>query len=42
MVYDEVMTASRLGPTKTFTGQTFALFKDSGWYVVNDNAEEKL
>jgi hypothetical protein len=42
MVYDEVMTASRLGPTKTFSGLTFAIFKDSGWYIVNDDAVEKM
>lgn len=42
MVYDETMTASRLGPSKTFSGLTFALFKDSGWYVVDDSNAEPL
>jgi len=37
MVYDEVMTASRLGPSKTFSGLTFAIFKDTGWYIVDDS-----
>lgn len=36
------MTASRFGPTKTYSGATFALFKDSGWYIVNDVEEETL
>lgn len=36
------MTASRFGSTKTFSGATFAIFKDSGWYIVNDDESEKL
>lgn len=42
VLYDELMTASRFGPTKTFSGATYALFKDSGWYLVNDDEEDKL
>lgn len=42
MVYDEVMTASRLGPSKTFSGLTFAIFKDSGFYIVDDSNAETL
>ena len=42
LAYDEVMTASRLGPTKTFSGLTFAILKDCGWYKVNDSYEEKF
>jgi len=42
MVYDEVMTASRLGPSKTFSGLTWAIFKDSNFYIVNDSSSETL
>lgn len=36
------MTASRLGPTKTFSGATWAFFKDVGHYIVDDVGTEKL
>lgn len=42
MVYDEIMTASRLGPTKTFSGLTWAILKDTGFYIVDDSNAEKL
>lgn len=42
MVYDELMTASRLGPSKTFSGLTFALLKDTGFYFVDDSNAETL
>lgn len=41
-MYDEVMTASRLGFTKSFSALTFAIFKDSGWYKVNDIEPSKI
>jgi len=31
------MTATSLGATKAFTGLTFALLKDTGWYTVDDS-----
>lgn len=37
VTYDELMTASRIGPTKTFSSLTMAIFRDSGWYVVDDS-----
>jgi len=36
------MTASRLGPTKTYSALTFAIFKDSGWYIVDDTFSSTL
>ena len=34
--YDELMTATQLGAQKGFSGLTFALLKDMGWYEVDD------
>jgi len=31
------MTATSLGATKGFSGLTFALLKDTGWYTVDDS-----
>jgi hypothetical protein len=31
------MTATQLGPQKGFSGLTFALLKDMGWYEVDDS-----
>ena len=35
-MYDELMTGTSLGAQKTFTGLTFAMLKDMGWYEVDD------
>lgn len=35
-MYDQLMTGTDLGPQKTITAVTFALFKDMGWYGVDD------
>lgn len=35
-MYDELMTGTALGTAKYFSGLTFALLKDSGWYAVDD------
>jgi hypothetical protein len=42
MAYDEIMTATRLGPHKTFSGLTWALLKDTGWYLADTTHEETL
>ncbi|KRX05397.1 Insulin-like growth factor binding protein, N-terminal [Pseudocohnilembus persalinus] len=42
ILFDEVMTASRLGTSKTFSGATLALFKDMGWYLVNTDYSDKI
>ena len=42
VAYDELMTASRLGPSKSFTGVTWAAFKDSNWYLVDDSSADNL
>ncbi len=39
--YDQVMTGTSLG-TKGFSGLTFALLKDSGWYGVDDSFAQKF
>lgn len=31
-MYDELMTGTELGAQKGFSGLTFALLKDMGWY----------
>lgn len=36
-MYDEIMTGTKLGPQKGFSGLTFALLKDMGWYEVDDS-----
>lgn len=33
-MYDELMTGTALGSAKYFSGLTFALLKDMGWYTV--------
>lgn len=35
-MYDELMTGTALGTAKYFSGLTFALLKDSGWYTVDE------
>ena len=35
-MYDELMTGTSLGTAKYFSGLTFALLKDMGWYTVDD------
>ena len=35
-MYDELMTATQLGAQKGFSGLTFALLEDMGWYEVDD------
>lgn len=35
------MTGTSLGATKGFSGLTFALLKDSGWYTVDETFAEK-
>lgn len=35
-MYDELMTATAFGAQKGFSGLTFALLKDMGWYEVDD------
>jgi len=35
-IYDELMTGTDLGPQKIITAVTFALFKDMGWYGIDD------
>lgn len=41
MIYDEIMTASSLGISKSFTGVTFALLKDTGWYDVDGSLADR-
>ena len=36
IMYDQLMTATTLGPQKTISGATFALLKDMGWYNADD------
>ena len=36
------MTGTSLGATKGFSGLTYALLKDSGWYTVDDTFAEKM
>ena len=35
-MYDELMTGTELGAQKSFSGLTFAILKDMGWYEVDD------
>ena len=35
-MYDEMMTGTALGTAKYFSGLTFALLKDMGWYSVDE------
>ena len=39
-MYDELMTGTALGTAKYFSGLTFALLKDMGWYTVDDTFAE--
>ena len=39
-MYDELMTGTALGTAKYFSGLTFALLKDMGWYTVDDTFVE--
>ena len=36
-MYDELMTGTSLGTAKYFSGLSFALLKDTGWYTVDDS-----
>jgi leishmanolysin len=40
-IYDELMTSTAFGAAKGMTGLTFALLKDTGWYLVDDTFSEK-
>lgn len=35
-MYDDLMTGTALGAAKGYTGITFALLKDTGWYLADD------
>jgi hypothetical protein len=35
-MYDEIMTRTPLGAQRGVSGLTYALFKDMGWYFVDD------
>lgn len=39
-IYDELMTATSFGAAKGFSALTFALLKDTGWYLVDDTFSE--
>jgi hypothetical protein len=36
-MYDELMTATSLGTAKYFSGLTFAMLMDMGWYTVDSS-----
>jgi hypothetical protein len=39
-IYDELMTATALGAAKGMFGVSFALLKDTGWYLADDTFSE--
>ena len=41
-MYDEIMTGTELGAQKAFSGLTFALLKDMGWYGVDDTFNDTI
>ena len=42
LFYDELMTASRMGASKSFSMNTFLMLKDTGWYEVDDRYSDKI
>ena len=41
-MYDELMTGTQLGAQKAFSGLTFAILKDMGWYDVDDTFNDTV